>query len=174
MMELSAPAAAFCNSARQDAQFEEPIKLQYPVTQTSADHAVFAKLNTESGGRILDFSPLVDPTVIQIVPQTRLEQVHQIFLGLGLKLVLVCSFGELVGIITKNPGRKTFVHYLEDGGIGFIKKDPIVEETKPEAPAEKSCQERLPSCTPKAPSQEEPRRAAPKASVLFRIRVGGL
>ena len=48
MMELSAPAAAFCNSARQDAQFEEPIKLQYPVTQTSADHAVFAKLNTVS------------------------------------------------------------------------------------------------------------------------------
>ncbi|CAE6972722.1 Clcn3, partial [Symbiodinium sp. CCMP2456] len=54
----------------------------------------------ESGGRILDFSPLVDPTVIQIVPQTRLEQVHQIFLGLGLNLVLVCSFGELVGMIT--------------------------------------------------------------------------
>ncbi|CAE7532786.1 CLCN5 [Symbiodinium natans] len=91
-----------------------------------------------SGGRVLDFSPLVDPTVIQIVPQTRLEQVHQIFLELGLKLVLVCSFGELVGMITK----KTFVNYLEDGDIGFMKKDPIVEGTK-EVPASKDLETSL-------------------------------
>ncbi|CAJ1422249.1 unnamed protein product [Effrenium voratum] len=72
--------------------------------------------------KTLDLSSLVDRTVIQIVPETRLEQVHQIFLELGLKLVLVCSFGQLVGMITK----KAFVQYLEQGEIGNMTRDPAV------------------------------------------------
>ncbi|CAL1131702.1 unnamed protein product [Cladocopium goreaui] len=73
---------------------------------------------------MVDLSSLVDRTVLQIVPEMRLEQVHQIFLELGAKLVLVSRFGKLVGMITK----KAFVDFLSDGDIGNIQRDPVLAD----------------------------------------------
>lgn len=73
---------------------------------------------------MVDLSSLVDRTVLQIVPEMRLEQVHQIFLELGAKLVLVSRFGKLVGMITK----KAFVDFLSDGNIGNIQRDPVLAD----------------------------------------------
>jgi len=71
----------------------------------------------------LDLSKLVDETVLRIVPETPLAQVHNIFRQLGIKVVLVARFAELAGLITK----KSFVHHLEAGHIGHITDDPAVQ-----------------------------------------------
>jgi chloride channel 3/4/5 len=77
-------------------------------------------------GEILDLSEphcqLIDESVIHVVPETPLAQVHNIFRQLGAKIVLVTRFGKLVGIITK----KAFLHHLHEGHIGNIKHDPVV------------------------------------------------
>ena len=49
----------------------------------------------------MDLSQLVDHTVLQVLPEMRLELVHQIFLELGPRLVLVTRQGSLLGMITK-------------------------------------------------------------------------
>ncbi|CAK9051480.1 H(+)/Cl(-) exchange transporter 5 (Chloride channel protein 5) (ClC-5) (Chloride transporter ClC-5) [Durusdinium trenchii] len=70
----------------------------------------------------VDLSSLVDRTVVQVMPEMRLEQVHEIFLALGAKLVLVSRAGKLLGLITK----KAFVEFLAHGDIGNLTNDPAV------------------------------------------------
>jgi chloride channel 3/4/5 len=65
---------------------------------------------------------LIDESVIYVVAETPLAQVHNIFRQLGVKLVLVTRFGKLVGIITK----KAFLQHLHEGHIGNITHDPVV------------------------------------------------
>mmetsp|Transcript_99887 Transcript_99887/g.287001 ORF Transcript_99887/g.287001 Transcript_99887/m.287001 type:complete len:1585 (+) Transcript_99887:104-4858(+) len=72
---------------------------------------------------VLDLSKFVDETILRIVPETPLAQVHNIFRQLGIKVVLVARFAELAGLITK----KSFVHHLETGHIGHITHDPAVQ-----------------------------------------------
>lgn len=74
-------------------------------------------------GTGLDLSQFVDEAVMRVVPETPLAQVHNIFRQLGVKLVLVARFGHLAGLITK----KSFVHHLQEGHIGHVAKDPVVE-----------------------------------------------
>jgi len=81
---------------------------------------VFQKYCNEKVDSALDFSSLVDETVLRIVPEMPVAQVHNLFLQLGIKLVLVTRFSALAGIITK----KSFVHHMSkahhggDGGDG--------------------------------------------------------
>jgi len=70
----------------------------------------------------MDLSKFVDETVVRIVPETPLAQVHNIFRQLGVKLVLVARFGGLAGMITK----KAFVDHLQEGHVGHVAKDPAV------------------------------------------------
>ena len=77
----------------------------------------------------MDLSKYVDDgTVVRIVPETPLVQVHNIFRQLGIKLVLVVRFGKLAGMITK----KSLAKYLHDGAIGNVKEDPAIRrDTNP-------------------------------------------
>lgn len=58
----------------------------------------------------LDLSKLVDETPMRVVESTQIVQIHDMFRKLGLKLILVERYAELVGIITK----KSFVHHLHE------------------------------------------------------------
>jgi len=58
----------------------------------------------------MDLSKFVDTTLIRLVPETPVAQVHNIFRQLGIKIILVTRFAELVGMITK----KSFVDRLQD------------------------------------------------------------
>jgi len=62
----------------------------------------------EQAPNALDFSPLVDQTILRIDPQMAVSQVHTLFRQLGLKIILVAKGANLVGIITK----KCFLHHL--------------------------------------------------------------
>ncbi|CAD7927256.1 unnamed protein product [Amoebophrya sp. A120] len=76
----------------------------------------------------LDYSALLDDTIIRIVPETPLFLVHQIFHKLGLRFVAVVSAGKFRGLITK----KAFVRHLQE-----------VEHTEHLAPAAKLPQESI-------------------------------
>jgi len=84
---------------------------------------IFKKYTTHPVSGALDLSKFVDETVVRIVPETPLAQVHNIFRQLGVKIVLVARFGHLAGIITK----KSFVDHLQEGHIGHVAKDPVVQ-----------------------------------------------
>lgn len=71
-------------------------------------------------GKAVDLSPLVDDTVMRLVPETPLSQVHNVFRQLGLRMVMVVRHGRIQGIVTK----KHFVHHLHSGKVGNVKKDP--------------------------------------------------
>jgi len=88
---------------------------------------IFKKYTTSRVQGALDLSKFVDETVVRIVPETPLAQVHNIFRQLGVKLVLVARFGHLAGMITK----KGFVDHLHEGHIGHVAKDPVVEGIEP-------------------------------------------
>lgn len=64
----------------------------------------------------------LDHLLLNIVPDTPLAQVHNIFRGLGVKVVIVVRFGKLIGMITK----KSFVHSFHHGHIGHIGEDPVL------------------------------------------------
>jgi len=70
----------------------------------------------------LSLADQMDPLMMSIVPDTPLAQLHNIFRGLGVKLVVVLRFGKLVGMITK----KSFVHSFHHGHIGHIGHDPVL------------------------------------------------
>merc|ERR1719215_1581653 len=72
----------------------------------------------------IDLSKFVDDTILRIVPETPLAQVHNIFRQLGIKIVLVTRCAEMVGMITK----KSFVHHLEHGSIGHVSHDPVMSQ----------------------------------------------
>ncbi|KAH0477377.1 MAG: uncharacterized protein KVP18_003605 [Porospora cf. gigantea A] len=53
------------------------------------------------GQGTLDFSELVDEAVIQLVPESPLSQVHNLFHQLGIRLCLLTRKGRLEGLLTK-------------------------------------------------------------------------
>eukprot|EP00397_Hematodinium_sp_SG-2012_P003964 GEMP01003974.1.p1 GENE.GEMP01003974.1~~GEMP01003974.1.p1 ORF type:complete len:848 (-),score=152.16 GEMP01003974.1:1726-4269(-) len=71
-------------------------------------------------GKAIDLSDLVDDTVMRLVPETPLTQVHNVFRQLGLRMIMVVRHGRLQGMITK----KHFVYHLHSGHVGNIKADP--------------------------------------------------
>jgi len=95
--------------------------LQHPLTRE--DHPVCFARYSGRAKKGMDLSKLVDQTVVRVVPETPLAQVHNIFHQLGIQVVLVTRFGELVGILTK----KSFVDHLQQGHIGHVAHDPAVE-----------------------------------------------
>mmetsp|Transcript_29638 Transcript_29638/g.67117 ORF Transcript_29638/g.67117 Transcript_29638/m.67117 type:complete len:895 (+) Transcript_29638:36-2720(+) len=64
----------------------------------------------DGGERDVDLSELVDYTVHRLVPETHLEQVHKIFLTLGIRIVFVTRHGFLKGVLTK----KNYLQYVAD------------------------------------------------------------
>jgi len=91
---------------------------------------VFRRYTTHRVSGAMDLSKFVDETVVRIVPETPLAQVHNIFRQLGVKIVLVARFGHLAGIITK----KAFVDHLHEGHIGHVAKDPAVQQDAATSP----------------------------------------
>lgn len=89
--------------------------------QTSCIFSVHSpKYILESASKnAVDLSPLVDDTVVRLVPETPVSQVHNVFRQLGLRLIMVVRHGRLQGMITK----KNFVHKLHQG-LGNVKNDP--------------------------------------------------
>mmetsp|Transcript_6043 Transcript_6043/g.14947 ORF Transcript_6043/g.14947 Transcript_6043/m.14947 type:complete len:1125 (+) Transcript_6043:393-3767(+) len=71
-------------------------------------HFEAAKEGQERSG--LDFSSMIDDTIIRIVPETPLFLVHQIFHKLGLRFVAVVRAGRFKGLITK----KAFVRHMQE------------------------------------------------------------
>jgi chloride channel 3/4/5 len=70
----------------------------------------------------LPLADRLDRLLLSIVPDTPLAQLHNIFRGLGDKVVIVLRFGKLIGMITK----KSFVHSFHHGHIGHIGEDPVL------------------------------------------------
>jgi len=77
-------------------------------------------LDSVSANNGIDLSDLVDDTVMRLVPETPMSQVHNVFRQLGLRMIMVVRHGRLQGMITK----KSFVSHLHEGTVGNIKHDP--------------------------------------------------
>jgi chloride channel 3/4/5 len=76
----------------------------------------------EKASNALPLADHLDHLLLNIVPDTPLAQLHNIFRGLGDKVVIVLRFGKLIGMITK----KSFVHSFHHGHIGHIGEDPVL------------------------------------------------